>query len=163
MPEKHKQKRCEPYVLKHGKDFHKKIQSNWENQAEGDVQREKSIKKPSGRAGRIDIHVEAGDDLVAVVEIKASNWDRMLESTVLKNVKRQARQIWNYIESQLTNNVNVSPGVIFPQLPKDPERVKLIEELFDEEGIPVVWEDESIEDCKARHESSSHNKRMQPT
>jgi len=160
MSEKFKKKQ-EPYRLKQGKEFHKKIQSNWEKQAEGDVQIEKPIKKPSGRSGRIDIHVVAEDDLVAVVEIKASDWDCMSESAIRKNVRRQALQIWNYIESQLINNISVSPGVIFPHLPKNHERIKLIEELFEKEGIPVVWEDESIEDCKNRHKGLSPNKHKQ--
>lgn len=143
----------EPARLQKGKKFHKEVQKDWKQNAEGiDVKPEKPITKPSGRQGRIDIHVETVvDNLAAVVEIKASDWDAMKdEVAVRRNVNRQARQIWEYIESQLEKGLDVSPGVIFPERPRDAARMKLIEELFDEQGIPVVWEDETIEERKTR-------------
>lgn len=146
-------KREEPWRLQNGKEFHKAIQEEWKQTAEGkDIKSEKPITKPSGRRGRIDIHVETVvDNLVAVVEIKASDWDAMKDkAAVRRNVNRQARQIWDYIDSQLEKGLDVSPGVIFPERPLDAERMKLIEELFDEQGIPVVWEDETIEERKER-------------
>jgi hypothetical protein len=33
---------------------------------------------------------------------------------------------------------------------EDKIRMKLIEEMFEEEGIPVVWQDETIEERKVR-------------
>ena len=71
---------------------------------------------------------------------------------------RQIRQIWSYIESQILDGKyvkdgegkDVSPGIIFPKQPKDKERTELIERMFEEEGIPVVWHDETIEERKMR-------------
>lgn len=141
----------EPTQLSRGKDFHKKMQADWLNTAEGKILIEKAITKPTGRKGRIDIFVdEDGDKLVAVAEVKASDWDKMTDSAVRRNVRRQLKQIWDYIESQLNVKKDVSPGIIFPKRPKDKERMRLIEELFEEEGIPVVWQDETIEERKAR-------------
>jgi len=71
-------------------------------------------------------------------------------SNLRRNVKRQARQIWNYIESQLEEGIDVSPGVIFPKQPKDIDRMKLVEHLFKKRGISVVWEDETIDERAAR-------------
>lgn len=144
MAEKKAPKREEPRRLQKGKALHKEIQEDWKQTAEGEVTPEEPIIKPSGRRGRMDIHVDTEvDDLVAVIEIKASDWDAMKdEATVRRNVNRQTRQIWDYIESQLEKGLDVSPGVIFPERPRDTNRLKLIEELFDEQGIPVVWEDE---------------------
>lgn len=146
--------KAEPKTLSRGKLFHKKVQEDWHNTAEGKVEAEKQMIKPSGRKGRMDIFVDATDEndkrLVAVVEIKASNWDAMSMKSLRRNVNRQTKQIWDYIESQLEKGKEVSPGVIFPQRPKNPERMKLIEELFEQKGIPVVWEDESIEQRKNR-------------
>jgi hypothetical protein len=34
--------------------------------------------------------------------------------------------------------------------------MKLIEQLFDEEGIPVVWEDETVVERKARSQVSDY-------
>ena len=98
----------------------------------------------------MDILARNDDALVAVGEIKCAHWDDMSPTAVLRNVRRQIRQIWDYIESQLKQGKDVSPGVIFPRRPKCPGRMRLIEQLFEEEGIPVVWKDESIEERKAR-------------
>lgn len=142
----------EPKSLRLGKGFHKRIQKEWLNTAEGEVMPEKSIIKSSGRKGRMDIFVKnAGDKiLVAIVELKNSDWDAMTTTAIYRNVKRQARQIWEYIESQLKLGKDISLGIIFPKRPKTPNRLNLIEQLFDEEGIPVVWENESIEERKVR-------------
>ena len=87
---------------------------------------------------------------MAVAEVKNSDWDKMTDSAVRRNVRRQIKQIWDYIESQLKAEKEVSPGVIFVRRPGDKERMKLIEDMFEEEGIPVVWRDESIEERKGR-------------
>jgi len=140
----------EPKQLVRGKEFHKKLQDDWLKTAQGEVKHEEGIIKPSGRKGRIDIFANADDNEVAVVEIKASDWDSMTLKALRRNVSRQAGQIWDYIEYQLEQSKDVSPGVIFPNRTKDPKRMELIEKLFDEHGIPVVWEDESIDERKAR-------------
>ena len=145
----------EPGALRRGKNFHREVQSNWKQTAEGQVDSEKPITKPNGRRGRIDIFARADDSLVAVVEVKASRWDDMTAKAVRRNVLRQARQIWDYIESQLADGREVSPGVIFPCRPKARCRLELIELLFDEQGIAVVWEDETAAMRRARAELSN--------
>ena len=40
--------------------------------------------------------------------------------------------------------------MIFPERPKEKIRMRLIEDMFEEEGIPVVWQDETIEERKTR-------------
>jgi hypothetical protein len=140
----------EPKPLRRGKEFHKKIQKEWVNTAEGEVTPEKSTIKPSGRKGRMDVFVRCDETLVAIAEIKVSDWDVMTLTAIRRNVKRQARQIWDYIESQSELGKDVSPGVIFPKRPKDHDRINLIEQMFNEEGISVVWGDESIAERKAR-------------
>ena len=127
------------------------MQADWLSTAEGRILIEKAITKPTGRKGRIDIFVDDdGDKLVAVAEVKASDWDKMTDSAVRRNVRRQIKQIWDYIESQLKMKRDVSPGIIFPKRPKDKNRLKLIEDMFEEEGIPVIWHDETIEKRKMR-------------
>lgn len=143
-------KNSEPKQLRKGKEYHKKIQKEWRDSAEGDVDPEHPILKPSGRKGRIDILVECDDKLVAVVEIKNSNWNTMTYEAIRRNVNRQANQIWNYIESQLDLRKEPSPGIIFPKRPRDLDRMNLIEQLFGEKGISVVWEDEPTVERKKR-------------
>ena len=63
----------EPSQLKRDKAFHKLIQKEWEETAEGIPVSEKTIKKHSGRRGRVDILVDDDDPdgTAAIVEIKA--------------------------------------------------------------------------------------------
>lgn len=139
----------EPKRLREGKAFHKKVQAEWEADAEGEVQIEKRVKK-NNRVGRLDVFVSDADSEVrAIVEIKNSNWDKMASQAIRRNVKRQARQIWRYIDLQPTLD-GICPGVVFPERPSDPQRLELIEHLFEEEGIPVVWEDESKAERRMR-------------
>lgn len=144
--------RREPTALRRGREFHRGIQADWVKNAAGEVSVEKPITKPSGRRGRIDVFVGAADGLVAVAEAKASHWDRMTTDAVRRNVCRQARQVWDYIESQLAEGKEVSPGIVFPRRPRAARRLQLIEALFEERGIAVVWEDESVEQRRARAE-----------
>ena len=142
-------KRCEPERLRLGKSFHRRVQVEWK-ETEGEVATEKSVVKPSGRRGRVDVFVAVDRRLVAIAEIKFSDWDAMTESAARRNVKRQARQIWDYIDSQLALGRDVSPGVIFPKRPESTNRLALVETLFDAEGIPVVWYEESTEERRSR-------------
>ena len=152
----------EPSQLRRGKAFHKLIQAEWQKEAEGDISSERQVTKPNGRKGRVDVFVNDDDpkSSVAIVEVKSTDWDRIKAENVRRNVRRQILQIWSYIESQIIGGEYVvggegkavCPGIIFPRRPQDRQRMKLIEELFLEEGIPVVWHDETDEECKARNQ-----------
>ena len=142
-------KKPKPKRLREGKAFHKKVQADWETNAKGKVEAEKTVKKRN-RRGRLDVLVsEDGSEVRAIVEIKHSDWDKMTAQALRRNVRRQARQIWRYIELQPTLD-GICPGIVFPKRPSDPERLGLIEHLFEEESIAVVWEDESSAERKAR-------------
>lgn len=106
--------------LKKGRQFHKKIQKSWRENAQGKVKTEKLCIKPSGRKGRMDIHVdvEGEEKLISCVEIKASDWDKMTEKVIRRNVKRQIKQVWDYIESELARGKEISPGIVFPKRPR---------------------------------------------
>ena len=81
--------------LRRGREFHRLIQDEWHNNAEGQITSEKGCKKPSGRRGFMDIYVGAANSdpkLTAVVEVKCSDWDRMTPQAVKRNVRRQIKQ-----------------------------------------------------------------------
>lgn len=149
----------EPTILKKGKDFHKLVQMNWSNTAEGCVTTEKTVPKLNKMIGRADIFVEEiGDNIISIVEIKNTDWDKIKPENIRRNVKRQARQLWGYIESQTEEGISVSPGIIYPNIPKDPEILRLIESMFESEFIQVVWENESIEQVRQRMMNTSQSK-----
>ena len=140
----------EPKCLKIGKEFHKKIQKDWLDTAEGEVEAEKQMIKQNGRKGRMDVFIKIEETYVSIAEMKTSDWDAMTIKSLHRNVRRQIRQIWIYIDSQLKEKRDVTPGIIFSNRPKKNGRLDLIEQLFGEEGITVVWDDESTEECLNR-------------
>lgn len=145
--------RQEPILLSEGKKFEKNVKKEWHDTAkDGIITYERPIRKENNRKGRIDIFVdEVGDDLVSVVEIKNTDWDKMKLENVRRNARRHIRQIWEYIDSQMrSNEVNVCPGIIFSKIPQDINRLKLIESMFENEGIQVVWHNESIDEIRER-------------
>lgn len=159
----------EPKQLRRGKAFHNLMQDEWLCEAVDDVVRERPVTKPSGRRGRVDVFVSDDDPKgsVAIVEIKATDRDKIRERNIRRNVRRQINQIWSYIESQIVKGEyvtegegkDVCPGIIFPKRPTDGKLMKRIEEMFLEEGISVVWHDETIEECRRRNRSKSKNDR----
>jgi len=142
----------EPEILQQGKNFHKTIQDDWRRNAEGRLFFEFTTDLAEGKTGRMDILVRESQSYVAVGEIKNSDWDRMSDLAVKRNVKRQIRQVWGYIHSQLRLAHDVTPGVIFPRKPIKQGRMELIEAHFEADGIAVVWNDETSEDRKYRSE-----------
>ena len=140
----------EPKILKNGKEFHKKIQTEWLDTAEGEVKAEKQMIKQNGRKGRMDVFIKTEETYVSIAEIKMSDWDVMTIKNLHRNVRRQIRQIWSYIDSQLEQKRDVTPGIIFSNRPQKNGRLDLIEQLFGKECITVVWDDESIEECLKR-------------
>ena len=132
----------EPRRLSKGKEFHLWLQENWHKTAQGKVETERPVTKPSGRRGRIDIIVDADQETKAVIEAKHSDWDAMAEKNVKRNVRRQAKQLWDYILSQPNEGAGVSPGIIFARKPTDRKRLKLVESLFDAEDVPIYWQED---------------------
>ena len=150
----------EPSILRNGKEFHKQVQEEWSKTAVGHVKIEEGVSKSDKSKGRADIFVdEIGEDLVSIVEIKNTDWDKIKPENIQRNVKRQARQLWDYIEFQTdSNRRSVSPGIIYPKIPKDPEKLRLVESILEGECIQVVWENVSIEAARLRMINKSQNK-----
>lgn len=88
----------------------------------------------------MDIYVpKAGESLVSMAEIKATNWDKIPEAKIRQNVLRHARQIWRYIESEIGKGVDVAPGLIYPRSPRKKAVKDLVENLLNDRLIQCVW------------------------
>jgi hypothetical protein len=135
----------EPERLKRGKAFHREVQKRWLREYEGDARSELAMRKPNGRIGRMDLCLDPGTETISVVEIKASDWDRMTEAAVGRNVKRYAAQVFQYVDSQMSGiRTGVCPGMVLQVRPLIPGRAELVEKLFNEECLQVAWnEDDS--------------------
>src|ERR1035438_8932834 len=100
-------KNPEPACLITGKEFQELIQREWlvPGGAEGEIKCERRVDHANGRRGRMDIFIKGPDsDLLTVVEIKATNWDRISPGNVRRNVRSHVRQVWRYVNSLIVSD-----------------------------------------------------------
>ena len=129
-------------LVQRGREFEKKEKREWIGIKDGEAQFEVHTVNPKGLRGRIDIRINDLPDFVSVIEIKATDWDRILPHRVRPTALRHARQIWRYVDAELASETEVCPGIVYPSAPTDPSRRNLIEDTLNERGIQVVWYDE---------------------
>jgi hypothetical protein len=79
-----------------GRAFEVEERAGWDHVPEEHIQFEAATTWESKR-GRIDIKIDDGKD-IAVVEIKATDWDRLKPGSIRSTALRHARQIWRYID-----------------------------------------------------------------
>ncbi|MCK5828462.1 hypothetical protein KAH43_08070 [Candidatus Bipolaricaulota bacterium] len=91
----------------------------------------------------MDVFVDDAGDFVVVVEIKATDWDRILPRNIQRNLGSHRRQVWKYIEKYTDGDrVDVCAGIIYPTTPKTPGLKERIETYLNEYGLQVVWYDD---------------------
>ena len=128
--------------IKQGRKFEAWERSHWNSELNSAAENEASTKW-KGKGGRIDIKLELKEDGdVVIVEIKATNWDNLKEHRIRPTALRHSRQIWRYIEDQLTLLVDVIPAIVYPSPPITDGRKEQVEEILNERGIQVVWRED---------------------
>ena len=88
----------------------------------------------------MDIHVDELGDMVTVVEIKATDWDRILPRNRQKNLASNRRQVWKYIQKYVDGErMDVCAGIIYPTAPRTAGLKERIEDYLNDYGLQVVW------------------------
>jgi hypothetical protein len=128
-----------------GRKFEEWERSYWTGDGNEDIGFETPTRW-KGKRGRIDIRLaDAKEGRIVVVELKASDWDKMSPHRVRSNALRHARQIWRYIEAELlqgqenTGSQGILPAIVYSTEPKTPGRKDTVETILKERGIQVVW------------------------
>ncbi len=128
--------------IRRGREFEERERSYWMDDEHKDAEFEAPIKW-KGRRRRVDIGLGVEEEGYMVVELKATDWDRMLPRRVRLNALRHARQVWRYIEAELAQEENgiqqVHPALVYPVAPTIPGRKEEIERILNERDIQVVW------------------------
>jgi hypothetical protein len=95
-----------------------------------------------GKRGRVDIRLNLEEDgQIVIVEIKATDWDKVTEHRVRSNAMRHANQIWRYIDAHLSP-LDVTAAIVYPSPPLTPGRKEQVETILNERGIQCVWREE---------------------
>lgn len=127
-----------------GRRFEEWELSKWNKPEHKDIE----IQAPlawKGKRGRADLRlIDTKEGHTILVEIKASDWDKMAAHRVRPNALRHARQIWRYINAELADRP-VLPAIVYPCEPQSPSRRAEIESILHERFIQVVWRELGID------------------
>lgn len=124
------------------------VQRDWGGEVESaTVRPEHSIHFAGGlnsgiprRRGRLDIFIDQISDFVTVVEIKATDWDRVACANRRKLLAAHRRQVMRYVDKYLDeDHVSVCAGIIYPKVPANHDVKVEIESYMNEHALQVVW------------------------
>lgn len=94
------------------------------------------------KRGRIDVLIKEYDDSVSIIEIKSTDWNRMAQRRVRPNVLRHIRQVMKYVYPFWEKDIDVTPGLIYPNAPECRKRREQVESILEEYSIQAVWANE---------------------
>jgi len=138
----------EPEQLKRGKEFQKIVQSDYKRNSIGGgvgIEEFVSFKDVAGirqKSGRMDIIIhDESDNYVMIMEIKATDWDKIKPKNINRNLYRHSKQLFNYIDKFLTiDNNNVGLAMLYPKPPITKGLREHIEKhAMDKYSFPVYW------------------------
>jgi hypothetical protein len=140
----------EPEILKRGKKFQRIVQQDFANNTkDGIALREetisfKALNEIKQKSGRMDILITELGDFVTILEIKATDWDRIDSKNVKRNLYRHQKQLFNYVDKYLNiDKLDVCLGIIYPKPPRKKRLRQVIEKyLEDNYGVPAYWYNE---------------------
>ncbi|MCT4665987.1 MAG: hypothetical protein N4A45_12230 [Flavobacteriales bacterium] len=142
----------EPPQLKRGKEFQRIVQNDYsQNSTDEDVGIEEyvsfnNVPEIKQKSGRLDIviHKAAGEDFVMIMEIKATDWDKIKLKNINRNLYRHSKQLYNYIDKfMLVDDKSVGLAMLYPESPKNDGLKEFIEKCaMDKYCFPVYWYNE---------------------
>lgn len=91
----------------------------------------------------MDIFVDQTGDFVTVVEIKATNWERVRRANRRRLLAAHCRQVFKYVDTFVDRTkVNVCAGIIYPKSPRQRSVRAEVEEFLNANALQVVWFEE---------------------
>jgi len=137
----------EPSRLSRGKIFQALVQKDFrQNTHDGTAHAEARLsfeRLPHLRQkfGRADILITDLGGFVTVLEIKATDWDKIEPANVKRNLYRHQRQLFMYVEKCLeVDKLDVCLGIIYPHPPRKPGLRSSVENHLESQyGVPAYW------------------------
>jgi hypothetical protein len=101
------------------------------------------------RRGRVDLAVEVeGEQMLVIIEIKATNWDLIPANRRIRNLRRHLHQLQGYLDSAMEDMdagrwASIAGCLLYPARPSSAETAAVIERLAGEQAIMVTWYEEA--------------------
>jgi hypothetical protein len=100
----------------------------------------------AGRRGRVDLAVEvdSSEQMLVVIEIKETDWDKIAPDRVIRNLRRHLRQLQSYLdrateEMEPGDWAGIMGALLYRARPASTEIMKTIEAVAAEQGIILAW------------------------
>ncbi len=100
------------------------------------------LKQIRQKSGRMDLFIfDEADDYVTIIEIKATDWDRIKDKNIKRNLWRHSRQLYRYIDKFMKiDGKDVCLAIVYPEPPKKDGLKELIENsAIEQYSFPVYW------------------------
>ncbi len=129
-----------------GQAFHKAAQSAFLTGLAGASGfRERPWRLLGRRRGRVDLAVEVeGEQMLVIIEIKATNWDKIPADRLMRNLRRHLRQLQGYLDTAIEEMeagqwTSVAGALLYPARPASTETTRIIESTAGAQAIMVTW------------------------
>jgi hypothetical protein len=135
-----------------GQAFHRTVQSAFlSGFVGGSGSKERRWRLVAGGRGRVDLAVEVdgSEQMLVIIEIKGTNWDKIPAARVMRNLRRHLRQLQAYLDTAVREmEAGEWPGggtvgaLLYPARPASAETQAAIEAATGEQAIMVTWYEE---------------------
>ena len=129
-----------------GQAFHKAVQSAFLTGLAGASGfRERRWRLVGERRGRVDLAVEVeGEQMLVIIEIKATNWNKIPADRLMRNLRRHLHQLQGYLDTAIEEMeagqwAGVAGALLYPARPTGIETMEVIESIAGEQAIMVTW------------------------
>lgn len=140
--------------LLRGRRFEAEERAGWGHVAKQHIRLEAPTTWAS-KHGRIDIKIDEDDGSVAIVEIKATDWNALPSTRIRATAQRHARQVWRYVNDHVeSQGKDVCAGIVYEHEPRLRAVRLLVEQLLNDRCLQVVWR-------KERSRASSKRRRTE--
>jgi Holliday junction resolvase-like predicted endonuclease len=125
--------------VRRGRRFEAEERAGWRHIARQNIAFEAATAWGPKR-GRIDIKIDEDAGYIAIVEIKATDWDRLKRDRIRATARRHSRQIWRYVDDHVENQgKEVCPALVYEYEPSDARVRAEVEQVLNDCLIQVVW------------------------
>ncbi len=105
---------------------------------------------PGPARGRVNLAFVTDDRerMLVIIEIKATDWDKLRVGRVKRNIQRHIRQLLAYLDTAISELEagqweGVAGALLYPSRPASPETLPCIQAAADKQAVMVTWYDEA--------------------